>query len=380
MRVLRAPQQIGVLATPFAVLRPRPPDGVLRVGPGPPVLAVLVPHRLARESPPHRATDDTHHDQRTFVVEPHQLAGAPPHEIAHRLVVAVADPTVPGGRRVGALAQLLDGRLLPIRAVLERVELDVRIPEPRGESYRERRLARAARPDDGDPRSELHRATCTLSRVSTGSSPPEPGATLAALAGDSQLADRIRLVVEPDRPKQVLRRTVVTDGTRRENTAEHSWHVAMMALVLADAADEPVDPMRVARLLLVHDIVEIDAGDTFVYDADGEKTKAARERAAAERLFGLLPDGQGDELRACWFEFEDGTTAEARFGRALDRLQPLLLNHASAGQAWREHGITADQVRAVNAAIEDGSAALWELAQHLIDDAVTRGWLPETGR
>ncbi len=188
--------------------------------------------------------------------------------------------------------------------------------------------------------------------MSTGSSPSDPGATLAALAGDSQLADRIRFVVELDRLKQVLRRTVVTDGTRRENTAEHSWHVAMMALVLADTADEPVDPMRVARLLLVHDIVEIDAGDTFVYDTDGQKTKAARERAAAERLFGLLPDGQGDELRACWFEFEDGTTAEARFARALDRLQPLLLNHASAGQAWREHGITADQVRAVNAAIE----------------------------
>lgn len=216
--------------------------------------------------------------------------------------------------------------------------------------------------------------------MSTGSSPSNPGATLAALAGDAQLADRIRFVVELDRLKQVLRRTVVTDGTRRENTAEHSWHVAMMALVFAETADEPVDPMRVARLLLVHDIVEIDAGDTFVYDAEGQETKAARERAAAERLFGLLPDGPGDELRTCWFEFEDGTTAEARFARALDRLQPLLLNHASAGQAWREHGITADQVRAVNAAIEDGSPALWKLAQHLIDDAVTRGWLPETGR
>jgi 5'-deoxynucleotidase YfbR-like HD superfamily hydrolase len=216
--------------------------------------------------------------------------------------------------------------------------------------------------------------------VSTGSSPPDPSVTLAALAGDPQLGDRIHFVVELDRLKQVLRRTVVTDGTRRENTAEHSWHVATMALVLADAADEPVDPMRVARLLLVHDIVEIDAGDTFVYDTQGQETKAAREHAAADRLFGLLPDGQGDELRACWLEFEHGTTAEARFARALDRLQPLLLNHASAGQAWREHGITADQVRAVNAAIEDGSPALWKLAQCLIDDAVTRGWLPETGR
>jgi 5'-deoxynucleotidase YfbR-like HD superfamily hydrolase len=126
--------------------------------------------------------------------------------------------------------------------------------------------------------------------VSTGSS-SDPSATLAALAGQAQLADRVRFVVELDRLKQVLRRTVVTDGRRRENTAEHSWHVAMMALVLADAADAPVDPMRVSKLLLVHDIVEIDAGDTFVYDVDGQESKAARERAAAERLFGLLPDG-----------------------------------------------------------------------------------------
>jgi 5'-deoxynucleotidase YfbR-like HD superfamily hydrolase len=138
--------------------------------------------------------------------------------------------------------------------------------------------------------------------------------------------------------------------------------------------------MRVAKLLLLHDIIEIDAGDTFVYDVDGQASKAARERAAAERLFGLLPPDQCEELRGCWLEFEDGTTADARFARALDRLQPLLLNHASAGQAWREHGITAAQVRAVNSTIGDGSAALWELAQHVIDDAVTRGWLPETGR
>jgi 5'-deoxynucleotidase YfbR-like HD superfamily hydrolase len=211
-------------------------------------------------------------------------------------------------------------------------------------------------------------------------SPPDPGAALAALAGEAELGDRVRFAVELDRLKHVLRRTVVTDGTRRENGAEHSWHLAMMAFVFADAADEPVDPLRVAKMLLVHDIVEIDAGDTFVYDVDGQETKAAREQDAAERLFGLLPDGQGDELRACWLEFEHATSAEARFARALDRLQPLLLNHASAGQAWREHGITAEQVRAVNATIGEGSAALWELAQRIIDDAVAQGWLPEPAR
>jgi putative hydrolase of HD superfamily len=201
---------------------------------------------------------------------------------------------------------------------------------------------------------------------------------LAALAGEAQLADRVRFVVELDRLKQVLRRTVVTDGRRRENTAEHSWHVAMMALVLADAADEPVDPMRVAKLLLVHDIVEIDAGDTFVYDVAGQESQAARERAAAERLFGLLPDDQGDELQGCWLEFEHGTTADARFARALDRLQPLLLNHASAGR--RGESTASPLTRSLlNSTIGDGSAALWS-SQHVIDDAVTRGWLPETGR
>ncbi len=216
--------------------------------------------------------------------------------------------------------------------------------------------------------------------MGTGGSPTDPSAALGALVGEPQLGDRVRFVVELDRLKQVLRHTVVTDGTRRENSAEHSWHLAMMALVLADTADEPVDPLQVARLVLVHDIVEIDAGDTFVYDTDGRETKAAREHAAADRLFGLLPDGEGDELRACWLEFEHGTSAAARFARSLDRLQPLLLNYASAGQAWREHGITAEQVRAVNATIGDGSPELWSLGQRLIDDAVARGWLPQGDR
>jgi 5'-deoxynucleotidase YfbR-like HD superfamily hydrolase len=214
--------------------------------------------------------------------------------------------------------------------------------------------------------------------VSTGTS-SDPSATLAALGGEAQLADRVRFVVELDRLKQVLRRTVVTDGRRRENTAERSWHVAMMALVLADAADEPVDPMRVAKLLLVHDIVEIDAATRSSTTSTGRsrKRRASEQPPSDSSASYRRP---GDELRGCCLEFEGGTTADARFARALDRLQPLLLNHASAGQAWREHGITAAQVRAVNSTIGDGSAALWELAQHVIDDAVTQGWLPETGR
>jgi putative hydrolases of HD superfamily len=216
--------------------------------------------------------------------------------------------------------------------------------------------------------------------VGTGSSSSDRNAALAALPGEPQLADRVRFVVELDRLKQVLRRTVVTDGTRRENSAEHSWHLAMMALVLSDTADKPVDPLRVAQLVLVHDIVEIDAGDTFACDTKGRAAKAERERAAAERIFGLLPDGQAEELRAHWEEFEHGGSPEARFARALDRLQPLLLNYASAGQAWREHGIEAEQVRGVNAVIGEGSPELWALAQRIIDDAVARGWLPPGDR
>jgi putative hydrolase of HD superfamily len=208
----------------------------------------------------------------------------------------------------------------------------------------------------------------------------DPARVLAALAPAPELAARVHFGVELDRLKLVLRRTRLsvepaTSGRRRENSAEHSWHLAVMALVLADTAAEPVDPVAVARMLLVHDIVEIDAGDTFVYDTAARQRQAERERRAADRLFGLLPEPYASELRHAWEEFEVGASPDARFARALDRLQPLLLNHASEGAAWREHGITAAQVREVNAAIADGSPALWELAQRVIDDAVERGWL-----
>jgi putative hydrolase of HD superfamily len=151
-----------------------------------------------------------------------------------------------------------------------------------------------------------------------------------------------------------------------------------MAMVLAEHAAQPVALLRVLQLLLVHDVVEIDAGDTFVYDDAGREEKAARESIAAARIFGLLPDEQGEHFRALWDEYEANETAAARFARSLDRLQPLLLNHASGGETWREHGITADRVRAVNRHIEDGSPALWEAAQALIADAVARGFLPAT--
>ena len=156
------------------------------------------------------------------------------------------------------------------------------------------------------------------------------------------------------------------------------WHLAVMAAVLSEHADEPVDVAKVITMLLMHDIVEIDAGDTFVYDEAAHADKEARELAAAERIYGLLPPDQASTFRDLWDEFEAKVTPEAKFAGAIDRLQPLLLNHASGGGAWAEHGIVATQVRKRNAPIGDASERLWEAARQVIDDAVGKGYLPES--
>jgi putative hydrolase of HD superfamily len=192
-----------------------------------------------------------------------------------------------------------------------------------------------------------------------------------------RLADQLAFLLEADRLKQVERRTTIVGGERRENSAEHSWHLALFALVLAEYADESVSLPRVLMMLLLHDLVEIDAGDTFIYDEAGLASKSERETAAATRLFGLLPAEQGIELRALWEEFEARQTPDARFAGALDRLQPVLLNHANDGGGWREHGIEARRVRAVNGHIAEGSAALWVAALARIDDAVVRGFIAD---
>ena len=203
-----------------------------------------------------------------------------------------------------------------------------------------------------------------------------PEHTDAALASlDPDLGARLRFVLEADALKSVLRRNSITDGSRRENTAEHSWYLALMALVLAPYSREPVDVGRVVELLLVHDIVEIDAGDTFAYDTEAQSHKEDLEQRAAERLFAMVPGEDGARLRARWDEFEANTTSEARFAHSLDRLAPLLLNHANQGELWAEYGITADRVFALNGYIADGSPDLWTAARALLDDAITRGWL-----
>lgn len=181
--------------------------------------------------------------------------------------------------------------------------------------------------------------------------------------------------MELDKLKGVLRRTMLTDMSRRENSAEHSWHLALMAVLLHEHACEEVDVARVLRMVLVHDVVEIDAGDTFAYDAAGHVDKEERERAAADRLFGLLPDDHAAELRALWDEFEECSTADARFALALDRLHPLLQNLHANGGTWRSHGVTLEQVMARMEPIQRACPALWPWVDRMLKEVWVNGKL-----
>ncbi|MDE1265217.1 HD domain-containing protein [Vibrio aestuarianus] len=193
---------------------------------------------------------------------------------------------------------------------------------------------------------------------------------------DLRLGQQLELVMELDRLKSVLRRTRVrcADG-RLENSAEHSWHVALMAVLMEEHSNQPVDIAKVIKMLLLHDIVEIDAGDTFVYDVVASAEQEENELKAAQRLFALLPKEQGDELLAVWLEFEAAQSAEALFAKALDRIIPMLLNFHNQGQSWLEHGVTRQQALTVNCRIDDGSHALWQHAQQMIEQATLNGWL-----
>lgn len=192
---------------------------------------------------------------------------------------------------------------------------------------------------------------------------------------DPTLGRQLAFIMELDRLKGVLRQTRVLDGARHENSAEHSWHLALCAVVLADHAPAGIDLARVLKMVLVHDVVEIDAGDAFCYDADANVGKEERERMAAGRIFGLLPGEQGNELRGLWEEFEAGASADARFAVALDRLQPLLLNFAGEGGSWRQHRVTHDQVMLRMAPIRHGAPELWPAVVRFLDEAVARGYL-----
>ena len=194
----------------------------------------------------------------------------------------------------------------------------------------------------------------------------------------SRIAAQLAFVVEIDRLKGVLRQTPLCDGSRRENSAEHSWHLAVMAMLLAEHADAAVNVARVVGMLLVHDIVEIDAGDTFAYDAAANEGRAERERLAARRIFGLLPAEQGDALRALWEEFEAGATADARFAAAVDRLQPLLANDRAGGGSWRAHAVGRDQVLRRMAPIEGALPAVWPAVLDVVERNCALGHIRAT--
>ncbi|AYF20192.1 TPA: HD domain-containing protein [Vibrio parahaemolyticus] len=191
-----------------------------------------------------------------------------------------------------------------------------------------------------------------------------------------RLEKQLALLIELDKLKSVLRRTRVKSAEGRlENSGEHSWHVALMAVLMEEHANAPVDICRVMKMLLIHDVVEIDAGDTFVYDTAATKEQAEKEIKAAERLFGMLPTDQGQELLALWQEFEAAQSDDAKYAKALDRLIPMLLNYHTNGQSWKENSVTREQVLTINKRIEFGSVTLWDKAKELIEEATEKGWL-----
>jgi putative hydrolase of HD superfamily len=194
----------------------------------------------------------------------------------------------------------------------------------------------------------------------------------------TRLTRQVEFLVEIDKLKHVFRQTWLMDRSRRENDAEHSWHLGILAILLSEyAADPTVDVLRVVKMILVHDLVEIDAGDTFAYDTVRAQDKYARECQAADRIFCLLPPDQAAEIRALWEEFEARETPEAKYAAALDRFQPILHNYFTQGKAWRQHGITAAQVLARNEHMAEGAPALWEYVQGLVRDAEAKGYVAQ---
>ena len=191
-----------------------------------------------------------------------------------------------------------------------------------------------------------------------------------------RLQQQMQFLTEADKIKSIFRRNRILNGDRHENDAEHSWQLALMAIVLSEHADPEVDLLHVVKMLLVHDLVEIDAGDTFAYDTDALKTQREREEHAAARVFGLLPADMGAEMRALWEEFEAQATPEAKFAGAMDHLGGgVVPNCRHDGGCWREGGVSAERVKARNQAIAAGSPVLWDYAEELIDNAEAKGFI-----
>ena len=191
----------------------------------------------------------------------------------------------------------------------------------------------------------------------------------------NHLLNQIEFIREIDKLKYIFRKTKLINSDRPENDAEHSWHLAMMAIVLAGHANEPIDLAKVMKMVLIHDIVEIDSGDVFAYDTTKSHDNFDEELKAARRIFGILPEEQAEEFINLWIEFEEMKTPESKFARALDRLEPLLQNASNNGGTWREFDVKYDKVIEKKKAIKDGSEELWKFAKQLIDESVEKGIL-----
>lgn len=194
---------------------------------------------------------------------------------------------------------------------------------------------------------------------------------------DERLEKQISFIMEIDKLKRITRQSYITGAERKETDTDHSWHLAMMCALLSEYANEKIDVLHTMTMVLIHDIVEIDAGDTYAYDTAGNSTKREREVRAADRIFGLLPEEQARQMRDLWEEFEEGITPEARFANTLDKVQPIMLNDATDGIAWREHGVKVSQVMGRNARTAEGSQQLWEYAKSLIDKNTGTNIIPE---
>ena len=186
---------------------------------------------------------------------------------------------------------------------------------------------------------------------------------------------QLAFILEIDKEKNILRQTHLTGHGRREDDADHAWHLAVMTWILREYSNQEIDIVRTILMVLIHDIVEIDAGDTYAYDAEAKKTEAERETKAAERIFGLLPEDQGRKLREIWEEFDAYETPEARFAHVMDNFQPMLLNNSNGGGDWREHGVNQSQVRQRNAKTGTGSEEIWSYMQEILAENIRKGSL-----
>ena len=193
----------------------------------------------------------------------------------------------------------------------------------------------------------------------------------------TRLEKQLAFILEIDKVKSIFRQNYLADGERRENDAEHSWHIALMAVLLKEYAKEDVDLLKVITMVLIHDLVEIDAGDTYAYDVEGAQTKREREVKAAERIFGILPEDQGTYFRELWDEFEAYETYDAKYAHLLDNFQPFLLNDAAGGISWVEHEVKKSQIYKRNEKMEETSEMVWNYMKRVIEENIEKGNIRE---